>query len=97
MYRAINEGYVEVARGRSRQRIIRSMRLTPKGMDYISDRDSKALAYILAKQDEQPTAHSSTEKVLRQHSLKGEAASPPEGCAPELHPLPPLRCPRHPR
>lgn len=69
MYRAINEGHVEVARGRSRQRIIRSMRLTPKGMDYISDRDPKALAYILAKQDEQPTAHSSTEKVLRQHSL----------------------------
>ena len=69
MYRAIDMGYVDIARGRSRQRIIRSMRLTPKGLDYISERDPKALAYVLAKQDEHPTGHSSTEKILRQHSL----------------------------
>ena len=67
MYRAIDMGYVDIARGRSRQRIIRSMRLTPKGLDYISERDPKALAYVLAKQDEHPTGHSSTEKILRQH------------------------------
>ena len=50
MYRAIDMGYVDIARGRSRQRIIRSMRLTPKGLDYISERDPKALAYVLAKE-----------------------------------------------
>ncbi len=69
MYRAIEQGYVEVARGRSRQRIIRSMRLTEKGLDYVSSGDPKALSYILAKQDENPTAHSSIDKILRQHSL----------------------------
>lgn len=69
MYKAIDRGYVEVARGRSRQRIFRSMRLTQKGLDYISEEDPKSLAYILAKLDEGPTAHSSTEKILRQHAL----------------------------
>lgn len=69
MYRAIEEGYVEVYRGRSRQRIIRSMRLTASGLDYIGSHDPKALSYILAKQDENPTGHTSLEKILRQHSL----------------------------
>lgn len=69
MYRAIEQGYVEVARGRSRQRIIRSMRLTEKGLDYISMGDPKALSYILAKQNENSTAHSSIDKILRQQSL----------------------------
>lgn len=69
MYRAIREGYVDVVRGRSRQRVVRSMRLTPKGMEYISEADPAAMAYILAKQDETISAHSSTERILRQHAL----------------------------
>ena len=48
-YRAIEEGYVTVFRGKNRQRVIRSLRLTDKGIDYISERDPEALAYILAK------------------------------------------------
>ena len=48
-YRAIEEGYLTVFRGKNRQRVIRSLRLTDKGIDYISERDPEALAYILAK------------------------------------------------
>ena len=33
-YRAIEEGYVTVFRGKNRQRVIRSLRLTEKGIDY---------------------------------------------------------------
>lgn len=70
MYRAIREGYVDVWRGKHRQRVIRSLRLTSAGMDYVSEGDPKAMTYIMAKQEESPiSARSSAEKVLRYHSL----------------------------
>lgn len=69
MYRAIEQGYVEVFRCKSRQRVIRSMRLTAAGLDYISSYDPKSLSYILAKQDETTSGHTSLEKILRLHSL----------------------------
>lgn len=69
MYQAKKKGYVEIVRGRSRQRAIRSMKLTPLGLDYIGNADPEALAYILAKQDENIGTHTSLDKILRYHAL----------------------------
>lgn len=70
MYRAIHSGYVSVYRGRYRQRVIRSLRLTDLGMDYIGERDPEALSQILAKLDASPSGtHSSIERIVRAHAL----------------------------
>jgi hypothetical protein len=70
MYRAIKLGYVTVYRGQYRQRVIRSLRLTESGMDYIGERDPASLSVILAKLDAAPTgSHSSIERIVRTHSL----------------------------
>lgn len=68
-YRAIQEGYVTVFRGKNRQRVIRSLRLTEKGIDYISERDPEALAYILSKNHGGIITRNNMEKTMRRHSL----------------------------
>ena len=68
-YRAIEEGYVTVFRGKNRQRVIRSLRLTDKGIDYISERDPEALAYILAKNHGGIITRNNIDKTMRRHSL----------------------------
>ena len=68
-YRAIHEGYLTVFRGKDRQRVIRSLRLTEKGLDYISERDPAALAFILAKHHGGTISRNNMEKTMRRHSL----------------------------
>lgn len=69
MYHAVQRGLVTISRGRNRQRVIRSLKLTDEGLNYIGANDPKALSYILAKQDEGLTGHASIERTLRLHSL----------------------------
>lgn len=68
-YRAIQEGYVTVFRGKYRQRVIRSLRLTEKGIDYISERDPEALAYILARPHGGIITRNNMDKTIRRHSV----------------------------
>ena len=68
-YRAIDEGYLTVFRGKHRQRVIRSLRLTDKGIDYISEKDPAALAYILGKHHGGVVTRNNMEHTLRRHSL----------------------------
>ena len=68
-YKAIEEGYLTVFRGKHRQRVIRSLRLTDKGIDYISERDPAALAYILGKHHGGVVTRNNMEHTMRRHSL----------------------------
>jgi len=68
-YRAIREGYLTVFRGKDRQRVIRSLRLTEKGLDYISERDPTALAFILAQHHGGTITRNNMEKTMRRHAL----------------------------
>lgn len=69
MYRAIELGYVVVNRCTYRGRILRSLRLTSKGIDYIAIADPNSLTYIYAKRDQMPAGHLSAEKIMRYHAL----------------------------
>lgn len=68
-YRAIERGYVTVWRGVYRQRVIRSLRLTDKGLDYIGEKDPAALEYILAQPHGGIVNRVNMEKTLRYHSV----------------------------
>ena len=65
MYRAIELGYVVVNRCTYRGRILRSLRLTSEGIDYIAIADPNSLTYIYAKRDQMPAGHLSAEKIMR--------------------------------
>lgn len=69
MYRAIELGYVVVNRCTYRGRILRSLRLTSEGIDYIAIADPNSLTYIYAKRDQMPAGHLSAEKIMRYHAL----------------------------
>jgi hypothetical protein len=70
MYKAIREGYVEVYRKEWSKRVINSLRLTDKGVDYIAQRDAEALALIFSRWEETPRgSHSTPDRVARYHSL----------------------------
>lgn len=58
-----------VWRGVYRQRVIRSLRLTDKGLDYIGDKDPAALEYILAQPHGGIVNRVNMEKTLRFHSV----------------------------
>ena len=68
-YRAIQEGYLTVFRGKHRQRVVRSLRLTDKGVDYISERDPAALAYVLGRHHGGVITRNNMEQTLRRHAL----------------------------
>ena len=68
-YRALELGYLDLYRAETRRRVIRSLRLTDTGLQYIGDRAPTALSYILAKRDQAEKAHSSLEKIMRAHSV----------------------------
>lgn len=70
MYRAIKEGYVIERRIVRDKRVIHSLRLSDKGIDYIGKRDPASLSTILAKWESASTAaHSSTDQIIRLHAL----------------------------
>lgn len=70
MYRAVNEGYVELHRKEDKRLVIRSLRLTEKGLDYIAERDPESMATVYARTDSIPPAYSSQiEKLRRLHSI----------------------------
>jgi len=68
-YRAIQEGYLRVFRGKHRQRVIRSLRLTDKGIDYISERDPAALAYIFGRHHGGVVTRNNMEHTMRRHAM----------------------------
>ena len=69
-YEAIKKEYVSVFRGEYQERTVRSLRLTDKGIDYISQRDPKSLVYVLVKNEEhiKSLKHVGIEKVVRRHA-----------------------------
>lgn len=70
MYRAIKQGYLSVWRGKYHQRIVRSLRITESGLDYVGSRNHSALALVLAQIDAKASgSHPSVERVVRAHSL----------------------------
>lgn len=69
LYRALQDGYLELYRSSFRDRELRSLRLTSKGVDYIADRDVDLLNQVLARMDSVTKSTRSTpEKILRLHS-----------------------------
>lgn len=67
-YRAIKSGYLSVHRDVYRQRVIRSLRLTPAGLEYIGQRDPKAQVHIMARQDLNVGNRNATDRIMRRHA-----------------------------
>lgn len=69
VYRALEKGYVTMYRGKYRQRILRSLRLTDAGLEYLGTRDELSGRRVLSKMDENALSHAGLEKMSRAHSL----------------------------
>lgn len=69
VYRALDKGYVTLFRGKYRQRILKSLRITDTGLDYLGTRDEKSARRVLAKMEENALGHSGIDKMSRAHSL----------------------------
>ena len=67
-YRAIKSGYLSVHRDVYQQRVIRSLRLTPAGLEYIGQRDPKAQVHIMARQDLNVGNRNATDRIMRRHA-----------------------------
>ena len=68
-YTAIKKGYVEVFRGTYMQRVIRSLRLTEAGLEYICSKDPGSAAYILAKDNAGISTNNRLRSILRLHAV----------------------------
>ena len=69
VYHALEKGYVTMYRGKYRQRILKSLRLTDAGLDYLGSRDEQSGRRVLAKLAENAQSHTGAEKISRAHSL----------------------------
>lgn len=67
-YEAIKRGYISVYRVQYRQRVVRSLRLTSLGLEYIAQRDPGALPYVMAQQDSGAGSRNVAERILRYHA-----------------------------
>ena len=55
-------------RTKYRQRVIRSLRLTPLGLEYIAKKDSTVFPFVMAQQDTNSGSRNITERILRYHA-----------------------------
>lgn len=70
MYETIRKGYLEVYRaGKKRQRVIRSLRITESGLDYVGERDADRYNLILARQALLAREHMNPNKLQRSHAI----------------------------
>lgn len=67
-YAAVKRGYVTVYRDVYRQRVIRSLRLLPAGLEYIGKRDPKAMSFVMASQDTETRPRNEVERIMRRHA-----------------------------
>lgn len=65
VYRAVELGYLSIYRKKHSRWIVRTLRLTDKGLDYIGTYDSKGLRYILATNHGGVVRRNQIEKTLR--------------------------------
>ena len=69
MHRALEGGYLTLWQNRTARRVVTSLRLTDKGMDYIACQDIRVFEMIAAQRDSMNRGtHNNTDKVLRRHS-----------------------------
>ena len=69
LYRAVKLGYLTVFRKDHNHRIVRTLRLTDDGLDYIGAYDAKALSYILAKSHGGTVHTNQIDKTLRNSAV----------------------------
>ena len=70
MYKAIEEGYVEVFRKETSRRVVTSLRITDKGLNYIAVRNPEVFMMIEAKTSGvRKGSHSTVERILRYQSF----------------------------
>lgn len=70
MYRAIEQGYVELFRKKYKRHVIRSLSLTQKGFEYIAVRDPEAVSMIYSRlSSTQKVYPSELDKILRLHAI----------------------------
>ena len=70
MYRAIKEGYVDVYRRETAKRVITSLRITEKGLEYVAVRSPEVYMLIQARIEDVPRGtHSALDRVLRYQSF----------------------------
>lgn len=68
MYRALSEGYLELFRGQFHKKVIKSLRITPKGIDYIGVKDYTLVPLIAQNMDRYYQSHSGLDKVMLYHN-----------------------------
>ena len=51
-----------------RQRVIRSLRLLPKGLEYIGKRDPRAMSFVMASQDTEMRLRNEVDRIVRRHA-----------------------------
>ena len=70
MYGAIRNEYVVKYRAEENKHVIRYLRLTPKGFDYIATRDPRALGMIFSRMDSVPPIYpSELDRVQRMNAI----------------------------
>ena len=70
MYGAIRNEYVVKYRAEENKHVIRYLRLTPKGFDYIAARDPRALGMIFSRMDSVPPIYpSELDRVQRMNAI----------------------------
>ncbi|MBP0973931.1 MAG: hypothetical protein J5851_08505, partial [Oscillospiraceae bacterium] len=69
MYRATKMHYVEILRWRYRQRALRSLRITDKGIEYIAKHAPDKLPLLLSRQIQNARCHEKPEKTYRVHTI----------------------------
>lgn len=69
LYRAVKLGYLTVFRKEHNHRMVRTLRLTDEGLDYIGAYDAKALSYILAKSHGGTVHTNQIDKTLRNSAV----------------------------
>ena len=69
MYEAREKGYLDVYRAKYRQRVIRSLRITRKGIEFVAKQVPDQMALLLARQAETETVHGNLEKTMRANAV----------------------------
>ena len=69
MYGACRKGYLEIYRAEKKGRVVKSLRITEAGLDFVGNCDSDKYNLILARQELDARGHGNLDKVLRSHAL----------------------------
>ncbi len=69
MYYAVNKGYLERMKKTHRQRTIRSLRITDRGMEYLAEHDMESFNQVMVARSRPGSTLPNLDRILRAHAL----------------------------